>query len=89
MTRSRTPARKPKKSATLTPFLGEVITSLRLRRNLTIEQLADRSDLHWTTISVIEAGKKTPGLGTIEAIAEGLEITPSELLREAEKAARA
>jgi transcriptional regulator with XRE-family HTH domain len=78
--------RRERKESELRPYLGEAISRLRKKRRLTIEGLAERADVHWTTISVLEAGQKTVTLGTLEAIAAGLGTAPSKLLAEAERA---
>lgn len=45
------------------------------------EELAARSGLHRTYIGGIERAERNVSLATLEMIAEGLDILPSELLR--------
>ncbi len=54
----------------------------RHRRGLSIsqEELATRSELHRTYIGGIERAERNVTLATLEMIAEGLGVTPSELL---------
>ena len=61
--------------------LGQSIKQHRETRGLTQAQLAERSGLTITHLQKIEAGKR-PGitLYTLARIAQGLTITPAELL---------
>lgn len=52
----------------------------RHARNLTQEQVADRSGLHLTYIAGIESGRRNPTLLSIIAVAAGLGVLPNELL---------
>jgi transcriptional regulator with XRE-family HTH domain len=54
---------------------------VRLQRELTQEQVADRSGVHSTEVSRIEAGKRDPRISTVERLADALEVSPGELLR--------
>jgi transcriptional regulator with XRE-family HTH domain len=63
-----------------TDQFGEQLRRVRTERQLTQEQLAEASGLHRTEISLLERGKRTPILDTIVAVANGLGVTPSELL---------
>lgn len=54
--------------------LGEAIKVLRRHRRLTQARVADAAQLHRGHLASIEAGEKpSPGIGTIAAIARGLE----------------
>jgi transcriptional regulator with XRE-family HTH domain len=59
---------------------GDRVRKLRTALKLSQEQLAERADLHWTFVSGVERGKRSPGLNTIARLARALEVTPSELL---------
>jgi transcriptional regulator with XRE-family HTH domain len=56
---------------------------VRRRRNtlgLTLEQLAERSDLTPNYIGSVENGRRDPSLSTVLALAKGLGVGPAELL---------
>ena len=53
---------------------------LRRGRGLTLEELAERSEVSRAMISKVERGEKNPTLVVAAKVAEGLEITLSELL---------
>jgi transcriptional regulator with XRE-family HTH domain len=63
---------------------GEVVQVLRRERGLSQEELAFESDLHRTYISLLERGKRIPGLKTIFQLAMALKIPPSEIVRRVE-----
>jgi transcriptional regulator with XRE-family HTH domain len=60
--------------------LGERVRELRRGRGLTLEELAVRSEVSRAMISKVERGEKNPTLVVAAKVAEGLEITLSELL---------
>lgn len=64
---------------------GEVVRKRRLQLGLSQEKLAFRCGSHRNYIGEIERGEKSPSLHIIFALAEGLEIAASELIREAEE----
>ena len=64
---------------------GEAVRQLRLRKDLSQEDLGFRSDLDRTYISGIERGVRNPTLRSMATIAEALETRPSSLLLAAEK----
>jgi transcriptional regulator with XRE-family HTH domain len=61
--------------------LGRNLRRARERRDLTQEQVAERSGVHATEVSRIEAGKRDPKVSTLERLAAAVEVAPSELLR--------
>ena len=63
------------------PTFGVVIRRLRKAQNLSQEDLAFKSDLDRTYISILERGLKQPSLPTILRIAQALEILPSNLCK--------
>lgn len=65
---------------------GRVLSDLRRQQGLTQEELAERAGVHWTYVSQLERGIKSPSLATIAALAESLKLPPHELLRAAEEA---
>ncbi|MGE4106483.1 MAG: helix-turn-helix domain-containing protein [Bacteriovoracia bacterium] len=62
--------------------LGERISLLRRKRGITLEKLAYEMDLSKGNLSDIEKGKKDPRYSTLLAIAEGLNMSVADLLRE-------
>ena len=64
------------------PNVGSKLRELRLRRKLGVRELADRSGISHSTISLIERDKISPSLDTLSAVldASGITLT-SSLLR--------
>jgi transcriptional regulator with XRE-family HTH domain len=60
-------------------LLGARIKELRKRRGLTQEQLAERIDLAARYISLIEVGRASPSLETMEHIARAFGIEIKEM----------
>jgi transcriptional regulator with XRE-family HTH domain len=61
--------------------LGERVKSLRDAMDLSLRELADRSDVSAPMLSQVERGETSPTLAVAEKIASGLELTLSQLLR--------
>ena len=61
--------------------LGDRIRKLRLEKRLSQENLAFESNMHRTYLSSIERGGRNPSLKNIEAIANALGVTLSELFK--------
>jgi len=59
---------------------GERVRELRLAKGLSQEELAFRADIHRTYLSGVERGIRNPALRNIEAIADALGVSLSELL---------
>lgn len=58
----------------------EVLTwQARTKRNLTLKQLAEMTDISKTTLNTIENGKTAPTLRQLEAIAKALDMKISDL----------
>jgi len=64
---------------------GMVLKKLRNAQNLSQEVLADRCDRHPSYISLLERNQKKPTLGTLVALAHGLKMNASEMLKELEQ----
>lgn len=60
-------------------LLGLSIAYFRKYRGLTQEQLADKADVDYTTISKLETATVGASLDTIFEIADALEIEPYKL----------
>lgn len=61
-----------------------VIKTLRKKRNISAEDLAAKAGLTRATIAKLEASEGNPTLGTLQALAEAMGMSASELLRLAE-----
>ncbi|MGE5281091.1 MAG: helix-turn-helix domain-containing protein [Chloroflexota bacterium] len=64
--------------------LGRAVKALREKRGLTQEALSLRSGLHQRWISNVETGKRNPSYASLRRLADGLGVSASELLAEAE-----
>jgi len=60
---------------------GDNVLRIRQARRLSQEQLADRAGVHRTQITLIERGRRQPGIGTAIRLAGALEV-PTESLFE-------
>jgi XRE family transcriptional regulator, fatty acid utilization regulator len=60
--------------------LGSNLRDARARLELTQEQVAERSGVHATEVSRIEAGKRDPKVSTLERLAAAVEVRPGQLL---------
>ncbi|KUK76666.1 MAG: hypothetical protein XD93_0781 [candidate division WS6 bacterium 34_10] len=65
--------------------IGKVIREHRLEKNLSQEDLADKTKLHRTYISSVERGKRNISIKNLERISSAIGISLSKLLEEAEK----
>lgn len=62
-------------------FDGRALLTLRTERGLTQEELAVASGTTFSTISRLERGAQgEPTLGTVQKIADALEVPPTNLL---------
>ena len=61
--------------------LGQRISIERKKRGITLEKLAYEMSISKGNLSDIESGKRNPTFTTLKAIAEGLDITVSVLLK--------
>jgi transcriptional regulator with XRE-family HTH domain len=61
---------------------GRILRELRTGKKLTQEELAERAGMDVTYLSDLERGKWNPSLAMIVDLANGLELHPSELLRD-------
>lgn len=63
--------------------MGDLASNLkaaRLRLKLTQEQVAERSGVHATEVSRIEAGKRDPQVSTVLKLAKAVQLPPGQLL---------
>ena len=61
--------------------LGDKVRSLRTKLNLSQDALAGRCDFDRTYISLIERGKRNPSFTNLIRLAEGLEVSVSDLTK--------
>jgi transcriptional regulator with XRE-family HTH domain len=62
--------------------LGANLREARKKLRLTQEQVAERSGVHATEVSRIEAGKRDPQVSTLLRLAKAVEARPGELLED-------
>jgi transcriptional regulator with XRE-family HTH domain len=60
--------------------LGANLKAARRKLGLTQEEVAERSGVHSTEVSRIEAGKRDPQVSTLRKLATAVEVSPGELL---------
>lgn len=63
----------------------KVLKKLRQNRNLSQQKLANGSGLTTSFISLMERNLRKPGLDTLYALADGLNMEASEILKELEE----
>jgi transcriptional regulator with XRE-family HTH domain len=64
--------------------LGKAVKARREELGLTQEELASEAGLHQRWISNIERGWRNPSLRSLQRLARGLSIQPSDLLARSE-----
>ncbi len=67
-------------------LFGEMLKKYRKQASLSQEELAHLCSLDRTYISLLERGKRRPTLNTIFTIAKALQINPSTIVQDVEKA---
>lgn len=60
--------------------LGSNLKAARVKLGLTQEEVAERSGVHATEVSRIEAGKRDPQVSTVVKLAKAVELRPGQLL---------
>jgi transcriptional regulator with XRE-family HTH domain len=60
--------------------LGPNLREARLNLELSQEQVSERSGVHATEVSRIEAGKRDPRVSTVERLARAVKLRPGQLL---------
>jgi len=66
--------------ATLEKAFGAVLKQQRVKRKLTQAELAERSDLDVTYISLLERGGRQPTLKVFLKLADALGVSPTRIL---------
>jgi|SRR6476469_8606634 len=77
-------ATKPPLSAA-TGELGRRVRELRLELEMSQEELAEASDLHWSYIGQVERGQNNLTLHSLLRFAQALEVDPSVLVEQLPK----
>jgi len=62
-----------------------IVKTLRGKFKLTLEKLAEKSGLTYTTVENIETNKTMPSLKTLDALASALEVSVSDFMALSEK----
>ena len=65
--------------------VGIVISTLRVQKGLTQEQLSGLAAIARSHLAALESGEKIPRADTLWRIAEALSVRPSRLIQMAEK----
>jgi transcriptional regulator with XRE-family HTH domain len=63
-------------------YIGDRLKTLRVRRALTQQELADRAGVSSNTLNRIELNKAEPHMSTLRKLAKALDVDPSELVGE-------
>lgn len=62
------------------PNFGTRLREAREHLGLTQEEVAQRSGVHFTEVSRMEAGKRDPKISTLRKLAKAVEVKPGQLL---------
>ncbi|CAM4454188.1 helix-turn-helix domain-containing protein [Paenibacillus typhae] len=62
-------------------IFGKVVKALRIKKDISQEELAYQSNLDRTYISMLERGVNQPSLNTVLSVAKGLNMRASDLVR--------
>lgn len=72
-------------NSTLVIAFSEILRARREAAGLTQEALAERADTSVRFISFLETGRRQPSLSAIAALSDGLGVTMTELIADAER----
>ena len=61
---------------------GSRLREYRVAKQLTLEMLAERADLHANYVGAVERGERNLSLYNIWRLAHGLEVTAADLMQE-------
>ena len=73
--RASRPAQAPAASAPPTVAVGQRLSALRTERRLSLRALAEHSGLNVNTLSLIEHGKTSPSVSTLQQLAQALQVS--------------
>jgi transcriptional regulator with XRE-family HTH domain len=68
--------------SSLRSVLARNLRTLRERRHLSQEALADLAGLHRTYVGSVERGERNVSIDNVQRLAEALDVTPANLLQE-------
>ena len=68
--------------------LGEELRQLRKKQGLSQQELSFRTDIDRSFLSQLENGKQLPTIHTLFRLAEALEVNPSVIISNVEKAVK-
>ncbi|NHA05512.1 helix-turn-helix transcriptional regulator [Mucilaginibacter sp. HC2] len=60
--------------------LGQRVRILRTQKKLSMERLAELSEIDYRQVSYVELGQTDASISTLSALCKGLEITLAELM---------
>jgi transcriptional regulator with XRE-family HTH domain len=63
-------------------YIGDRLNTLRIRRALTQQELAEKAGISKTALNRIELNKAEPHMSTLRKLAQALTVDPIELLGE-------
>ncbi len=63
-------------------YIGDRLNTLRIRRALTQQELAEKAGISKTALNRIELNKAEPHMSTLRKLANTLDVDPTELLGE-------
>jgi transcriptional regulator with XRE-family HTH domain len=63
-------------------YIGDTLKTLRVRRALTQQELADRAGVSSNALNRIELNKAEPHMSTLRKLAKALDVDPTELVGE-------
>jgi transcriptional regulator with XRE-family HTH domain len=63
-------------------YIGDRLRTLRIRRALTQQELAEKAGISKTALNRIELNKAEPHMSTLRKLANALDVDPTELLGE-------
>ena len=69
----------------LEKIFGQILRKLRIESKLTQSELAGRSDLDRTFISLLERGERQPTLSSIFKLAHALNVSPVTIIQKVER----
>lgn len=61
-------------------LIGEKVRSIRLKKRLTLKEVAMRAKISIGFLADIESGRTNPSINTLNKLAEALRVTPNDLL---------
>jgi transcriptional regulator with XRE-family HTH domain len=68
------------RNQTLINALGQRVRILRMEKKLSMERLAELSEIDYRQVSYVELGQTDASISTLSALCKGLEISLAELM---------